>query len=161
MQKSLLLSAFAAVSLLAHAAMAEESLTFSAGAFDIDDESLVNFGVEYRGESFWYDLLPIVGVQSTIEGDMYGYFGFNYDWEFANQWHLTPTAAVGVYNEGAGVDLGGPIEFRTGFEIAYEMGNAHRIGLAAHHLSNAGIYDHNPGTEQVMLSYSIPVDLWK
>lgn len=161
MQKSLLFAAVATASLLAHTAAAEEYVTLSAGAFDVDDASHANFGLEYRGESFWYDLLPVVGIQSDVEGDSYGYFGFNYDWQFANNWYLAPTAAVGVYNEGAGVDLGGPIQFRTGLEVSYRMDNAHRLGLAVHHLSNAGIYDQNPGTEQVMLSYSVPVNLFK
>lgn len=161
MQKSLLLIAAATASLLAHTAMAEEYLTLSAGAFDVDDESYANAGLEYRGESFWRDLLPIVGIQSDSEGDAYGYVGLHYDWQFTEGWYLAPSATAGIYNEGAGVDLGGPLQFRTGFELSYRMENAHRLGLAVHHLSNAGVYDQNPGTEQFMLSYSVPVHLLK
>lgn len=160
MQKSLLLVTAALAALAAHSASAEEHLTLSAGSFDVLDDTNAAFGLEYRGETFWHDLLPIAGVQSSTDGDVYGYFGFNYDWQFTNQWFLTPTAAVGLYNDEE-IDLGGAVQFRTGLEVSYRMENSHRLGLAFHHLSNAGIYDENPGTEQVMLTYSMPVNVFK
>lgn len=161
MQKSLFLAVAAAASLLAHAATAEEYLTLSAGSFDVDDENTPNFGLEYRGESFWYDLLPIAGVQANTDGGIYGYVGLNYDWQFTDRWYLTPTVAVGAYEDNSSVDLGGWLEFRTGVEVSHRFSNAHRLGLAFHHISNASIYDENPGTEQVMLTYSVPVRLFK
>ena len=33
-----------------------------------------------------------------------------------------------------------------------------RLGLAIHHISNAGTYDKNPGTELVTVQYSYPLD---
>jgi len=32
------------------------------------------------------------------------------------------------------------------------------LGLTFHHLSNAGLDEQNPGTESVLLVYSIPFD---
>lgn len=161
MKKSLLLATTVIATLLAHSAVAEEYLTLSAGSFNVDDDNTANFGLEYRGESFWHDLLPIVGIQANVDGGVYGYAGFNYDWQFTNRWFLTPTVAVGAYDDNSSKDLGGWLEFRSGLEVSYRLENAHRLGLAVHHLSNAGIYDENPGTEQVMLTYSMPTSIFK
>lgn len=162
MKKSLLI----AVSLLslsaAHTVAAQEYVTLSAGSWDVADENAPNFGVEYRGTPFWYGLLPIAGVQANTDGGIYGYAGLNYDWEFANNWFLIPTVAVGAYEDGGdSKELGGVVEFRSGIELDYRLANSHRLGLSVHHLSNADIYDHNPGAEQVMLTYSIPVSVFK
>lgn len=161
MQKPLFLVTATLASLLAHTAAAEEYLTLSAGSFDTLDDNTPNFGLEYRGESFWHDLLPVAGIQANTDGGVYGYVGLNYDWQFTDSWYLTPNVAVGAYEDNSSVDLGGWLEFRTGLEVAHRFDNAHRLGLAFHHISNASIYDENPGTEQVMLTYSIPVNLLK
>lgn len=161
MRKTLLTVLAATASLLAQTATAQEHLTFSAGSFDVLDENTPNFGLEYRGESFWRDLLPIAGVQVNTDGGLYGYVGLNYDWQFTDRWYLTPTLAVGAYDDNSSEDLGGWLEFRSGIEISHRFENAHRLGLAFHHISNASIYDENPGTEQVMLTYSVPVNLFK
>lgn len=155
MKKSLLLSAVL-TSLMASSALAGD-LAFSAGSFDLDDDNTANFGLEYRGNAFWYDLEPMVGLQANVDGGVYGYAGLNYDWQFAEDWFLTPNAAVGLYEDNSSVDLGGAVQFRTGIELSYAFENDYRLGLAFHHISNAGIYDNNPGAEQVMLTYSIPV----
>lgn len=156
-------SAFVALAacLVAFSASAEERLTLSAGSFDVADENTPNFGIEYRGASFWHDLLPIAGVQGNVDGGVYGYAGLLYDWQFAENWHLSPNVAVGAYDDHSSKDLGGTLEFRSGIELEYAFVNQHRLGLAVHHLSNAHIYDQNPGTEQVMMTYSVPVAVFK
>jgi hypothetical protein len=156
-----LLPAFVAACLFTSAAFAQERLTISAGAFGVDDNSSANFALEYRGASFWHDLQPMLGIQVNEDGGVYGYAGLNYDWEFAQNWYLIPNVAVGAYDDHDSADLGGTLEFRSGIELDYAFANAHRLGLAFHHISNAGIYDDNPGTEQVMLTYSIPVSIFK
>lgn len=72
---------------------------------------------------------------------------------------FTPSFAVAAYEDGGGKDLGGVIEFRTGVELSYRFPNAHRLGVAYQHLSNAGIYDRNPGAENLLLTYSIPFSI--
>lgn len=124
----------------------------------MDDDNSGNFGLEFRGDAFWHDLEPMAGVQINTDGGIYGYAGLNYDWMFAEDWYLTPNAAVGLYDDNSSVDLGGVVEFRTGLEVSYAFEGDYRLGLAFHHISNAGIYDDNPGTEQVMLTYSIPMN---
>ena len=60
----------------------------------------------------------------------------------------------GLYSRGAGEDLGGPIEFRSGIEVGYDFGSAGRISLSYDHRSNAGIYATNFGLETLQLRYS-------
>ena len=63
---------------------------------------------------------------------------------------------TGLYRAGDGLDLGGPIVFRSGIEAGWENRRGWRFGLGFDHRSNAGIYDENPGVETVHLRVSIP-----
>lgn len=163
MLRSLLLTAAAVVALssAAHAEPQVQSdyVTFSAGWFDVhDDDNAGMAGLEYRGKPVWYGLLPILGIAGTEDGNYYGYVGVNYDWNIANSgFFLTPSFAVSAYEDGGGKDLGGVIEFRSSIEASYKFPNEHRLGVAYQHLSNAGIYDRNPGEENLLLTYSIPL----
>lgn len=67
-------------------------------------------------------------------------------------------AMTGLYSRGTGVDLGGPIEFRSGIELAYHLENGMRLGLGWDHRSNLEIYARNPGVEMVHVRLSIPLD---
>ena len=67
-------------------------------------------------------------------------------------------AMTGLYSRGTGVDLGGPIEFRSGIEVAYHMENGMRLGLGWDHRSNLEIYARNPGVEMVHVRLSIPLE---
>ena len=69
---------------------------------------------------------------------------------------LQPNAAFVGYHKGNGKDLGGEFQFRTGGEIAWRFDDWSRLAIAFHHISNAGIYDDNPGTELLVLTYSVP-----
>ena len=64
-------------------------------------------------------------------------------------------AMPGLYVEDE-FDLGGPVAFRSGVELGYEMRNGWRAGLSYDHRSNAGIYDDNPGIETVQFRISVP-----
>jgi len=121
-----------------------------------DAQESAEFGVEYRGEAFLYGILPIAGVAANTDGGYYGYAGVGYDFNLSENWILTPNFAVAAYEYGSGRDLGGVIEFRSGIELDYRFENQHRLGLSIHHISNAGIYDVNPGAETVSLNYSVP-----
>ena len=67
-------------------------------------------------------------------------------------------AMTGLYSRGTGVDLGGPIEFRSGIELAYRLEDGLRLGLGWDHRSNLEIYPSNPGVEMVHLRLSIPLE---
>jgi lipid A 3-O-deacylase len=136
-------------------------LSLGAGVYDVNDDSTAaDFRAEYRSGWGFFDVVkPFVGLQGTSDGTVYGYFGLGVDLHLGDKLVLTPNAAVGLLDEGSGKDLGSPIEFRTGVEIAWRFENRSRLGLAFHHISNARISEKNPGTEVLSVIYSIPFDL--
>ena len=84
--------------------------------------------------------------------------GVTWDWQFGRtpfygELHAMP----GLYVEGDGFDLGGPVEFRSGIELGYEAANGWRYALSYDHRSNAGLYDDNPGIETVQVRVSVPL----
>lgn len=150
----------AALMLAASAAVAEQEMTVGIGATEATSDAeaaLVN--LEYRGEYLWRQLRPQVGAWAANDGSAYAYGGFMYDvtLDDAGTVFLIPSTAVGLYHSGAGKDMGGAVEFRSGVELAYKMDHGAKLGLAIHHLSNAGIYDRNPGQETVTVSYTLPL----
>ncbi len=72
----------------------------------------------------------------------------------------SPSFAVGGSHEGDGKELGGTLEFRSAIELAYRFDDRSRLGIQVGHLSNAGIYAENPGTEFAILNYSIPTNVF-
>ena len=93
----------------------------------------------------------------TTDGALYGFVGAGLELPLGERISLTPNLAAGLYSDGGGKDLGYAVEFRSGAEIAYELDDSSRIGLAFHHISNASLADTNPGAETVVLYYSVPV----
>ena len=151
--------ALAASALTAPSAYATGYLTGQLGWYDFidSDNQAASFGAEYRFEPFEYSIRPMVGAFATTDGAVYGYGGLHWDIEvIANTFYISPNFAAGLYANGDGKDLGGAIQFRSGLELEYQMANQHRIGLAINHISNASIYDKNPGEETLLLNYSIP-----
>ena len=135
-------------------------LTLGAGMYDINDnEEAGEFRLEYRhGQRYLYLFKPFIGVSATTDKAVYGYFGVLMDLYFGKRLVLTPSAAVGAYEDGDGKDLGNTIQFRTGAEVSYRFDDRARLGVAFHHISNANLDDVNPGTEIVVLNYSFPFD---
>lgn len=145
--------------LAASPALATDYVTGTLGWFDlVDGESeAVQLGAEYRFAPIEYGFRPMIGANITNDGSLYGYGGFHWDVELIpNALFISPNFAAGVYGEGDGKDLGGAIEFRSGLELAYQFENQNRLGVAFNHVSNAGIYNKNPGAETLMMTYSIP-----
>ena len=170
MIKSRILAALAGAVLFGTAAQAQVSLdapdsarlVLGAGGYDIIGANSHTAGI-FRGE---YDfnakllwLRPMIGVEGTTDGSFYGYAGFGLDIYFGNNWVLTPNAAVGVWTRGDrdAQNLGSNVEFRTGAEVDYRFGDYSRLGASFHHISNAGITQRNPGEEEVLMTYSIPL----
>lgn len=122
------------------------------------NEGSTQFGVEYRAPVWDFGVRPTIGVNVNTDGDAYGYAGINWDVALVkNQVYLIPNFMVGAYHNGSGHDLGGAIEFRSGIELAYQFQNTSRLGIAFNHISNASIYDHNPGAETLLVNYAIPM----
>ena len=148
--------------LIAGVASAEddpEFLSFRGGAFDINDsETTAMFGVEYRSDYKDLILTPMAGGFITAEGGLYGYGGVFLDVFLGRRLVARPSFAVGAYSDGDGKDLGGVLEFRSAIALAWRFDDRSRLGLEVSHLSNASLYDSNPGTENLTLNYSVPLD---
>ena len=155
------LSMLAVSAAVAGSATAGDYLSFNAGQFNAlrtNQDQDFQFGAEYRFSEVGYGLRPIVGAFGTDENAAYVYAGLNWDVAIIpNQLYIIPNFAVGAYKEGDGKQLGGALEFRSGIELAYQFPNQMQVGIALNHLSNASLYDRNPGVETVMATYSIPV----
>ena len=158
MKLTSILSLTVACVALSQPAQAEHYLTGYLGKFDVlDDDNTELFGLEYRAEPIWYDLRPVGGVEVTGEGDVYGFAGVHYDIYPFEDVVITPNFVAGLYNHNGGKDLGGAIEFRSGIEATYVLPNQSRVGLAFNHISNASIYERNPGAESLLFVYSHPL----
>lgn len=142
-------------------ATAEEPsfISLGAGYYDLfDDQSAGEARLEYRfsEQEKLFFFTPFVGVSATSDAGTYGYAGVGIDVFFGNLWVATPNFAVGVYGNGDGKDLGYPIEFRSGLEVAYRFDDYSRLGLSFTHISNAGLDERNPGVESLVVVYSMP-----
>lgn len=141
-----------------HARAADaDMLTVGGGLYDVtDDRTTSEFRVEYTfgGE----ELAHFVGAMATGDGAAYVYTGVTVDLELSENLLMTPNLATGLYSDGDGKRLGHVVQFRSGVTISYRFDNDSRIGVAAHHTSNAGLGSNNQGVETVMLLWSMPVD---
>jgi lipid A 3-O-deacylase len=138
-------------------------LELGAGAFDITPNHRADSGTQgvFRGEYHFGDLLwivsPMVGLDVTTKGGTYLFGGFGFDINFSPNWVVTPNGAVGWYQHGDGTVLGSWFEFRTGLEVDYKFEDQSRLGVAFHHMSNAGLTKINPGEQSLLLVYQLPL----
>jgi lipid A 3-O-deacylase len=150
-----------AASILPGAARADDDpglLALGIGAFDFDHrQPAAEFRGEWRFSQGLWLIKPLLGAFVTSRGSFYGYFGLRADIILAEHYVIMPVAAFGYYDKGNGKDLGSHAEFKTGVEFAYRFDNAMRLGLAFDHISNAGITQKNPGTENLLVVLSLPL----
>jgi lipid A 3-O-deacylase len=99
-------------------------------------------------------LMPTAGVMASSRGVLFPYAGLRLDLPLGDRWVASPGWATGIYYRDHGKNLGGALEFRSHFELAYRLPADGRIGLCFYHLSNGGLFDFNPGTESLVLTYS-------
>lgn len=140
-------------------AFATDYLTGYVGAFDFiqDDDRAAELGIEYRYKDVYHGLRPLVGIMATTDRSVYGYAGAQWDLFLSRSLVVSPTLTAGGYHHGSGKDLGHGIEFKSGVEVAYQCEDASRIGVALSHISNASLGDQNPGTENLVVTYSYPI----
>jgi hypothetical protein len=136
-------------------------IALGAGAFDVTPShrrsTAAELRAEYRfGDVFWL-LSPFIGTSGTSDGAFYGYGGFGVDVNFGPNVVLTPNVAAGYFASGSGTRLGSWMEFRSGAELAWRFADTSRLGVAVHHISNAGLTKQNPGAQSVVLMYSVPL----
>lgn len=128
-----------------------------AGLINLDDGADGLFGMEYRHDAVYGGLRPVAGAYIDSDSALYGYGGAVWELPLGERFYLSPGLAVGLYSDGDDHDLGGAIEFRSSVELAYQLDDRMRVGVGIQHLSNAGLYDHNPGTEAVVFNLQIPL----
>ena len=149
---------------IAQTARAEDPafLSLSAGYFDIIDgeHAGASAWAEYRHDKRFWIFKPMAGAMVASHGEMYGYAGVLVDLYFGNRWVLTPSFAPGAYWKGNSNDakaLGYTVEFRSQLELSYRFDDRSRLGIGFNHMSNANLGNHNPGVENLFLTYSIPL----
>ena len=124
------------------------------------DESILNIGPE---EDNFFFLKPFFGIEYTNDSASYFLTGIYIEDNLGellegdkSKYYFTPSFGAGIYNDGSGKKLGNDIQFRTSFEVSYELKNKNRIGISFSHISNANLGDKNPGVEILSFSYHIP-----
>ena len=124
------------------------------------DESLLNIGPK---EDNFFFLKPFFGIEFTNDSASYFLTGIYFEDNLGelfegdkSKFFFTPSFGAGIYDDGSGKKLGNDLQFRTSFEISYELQNKNRIGISLSHISNANLGSKNPGVEVLSFSYHIP-----
>ncbi len=115
------------------------------------------FRIEYKSHVEWWLFRPMLGFMATVKGATYLYGGIGLDLYISNRWVFSPNFAAGYYQRGGGKDLGFPLEFRSGIELAYRFKELSRVGAHFYHMSNASIGRKNPGLESLVFFVSFPI----
>ena len=153
--------------LLAAAAAAEVAgaspdapmLKLTAGQAGIDRsvDSPGAYGLEYQLRPVGrYRLVPALGFSWVDNGASYLYAELKRDFRLENGFIVTPSFGLARFDASPDLQLGQTLEFRSGIEVGYELDNRNRIGIALYHLSNGGLARENPGTEVLMVSFTMP-----
>ena len=124
------------------------------------DKSLLDIGPE---EDNFFFLKPFFGIEITNDSASYFLTGIYFEDNLGelfegnnSKFFFTPSFGAGIYSDGSGKKLGNDLQFRTSFEVSYELKNKNRIGISFSHISNANLGDKNPGVEILSFSYHIP-----
>ena len=151
---------------------------FSFGIYDIkfdgsDKNQATDFRYEYRSntslldigpkEDNFFFLKPFFGVEYTNDSATYFLTGIYFEDNLGelfegdkSKFYFTPSFGAGIYDDGSGKKLGNDLQFRTSFELSYELKNKNRIGVSFSHISNANLGSKNPGVEILSFSYHVP-----
>ncbi len=123
------------------------------------DRSLLEIGPQSYD---FFNLKPFAGFELTSDSATYFLTGVYLEDNVGTLFTgdesniiFTPSFGAGYYDDGDGKKLGNNIEFRTTFELSYELKNNNRIGISFGHISNANIGDKNPGAEVISFSYQV------
>lgn len=135
-------------------------LSTSIGQFDINDtKDSAEYRIEYLKGSISklspgnLSLKPFYGAMINGDDGKYFYSGLRKDIILSNKTYLTPSFAVGYYDQGKSKDLGYDLEFRSQLEISYKLESMNRIAISINHISNASLGEQNPGVESMVISF--------
>jgi lipid A 3-O-deacylase len=145
------------------AAKADDPAFISAGAgwfdFNRKKDDGAEFRLDYRHDKKFWVFKPFATVAAASNGMTFLGAGVLIDVYFGRRWVLTPSFAPTWWRgKTDDLDLGHALEFRSQLELAYRFDNRSRLGIAISHSSNASLGDSNPGTETLLVNYSIPLD---
>ncbi len=153
---------------LATPALADPALvSLGIGGTDVLNQqarSAGDFRMEYRSglsllpffESY-FKVKPWAGLEVTTRTSIWGGGGILIEVPLGKHFVLTPNIGIGAYDYGRGKNLGSVFEIRSTFEGGYVFDNGTRLVASFGHTSNAGVTKRNPGTEQAMISFQIPI----
>jgi len=117
--------------------------------------STTEAGLEYRQPLAWRHFVWMAGAGGTADGAAWLYSGLRRPFSLGNGWAITPAFAIEAYDQGSdGKDLGGTLQFRSAIELSHAWGAKTQVGIAAYHVSNAGLEDKNPGHNSLVLVVS-------
>ncbi|MBU2853112.1 acyloxyacyl hydrolase [Acidithiobacillus ferriphilus] len=120
------------------------------------NQTLPEIDLEYQTASKLFGVGALYGIVANTNGGFMGYTGFYSDIAW-HHWVLTPTLAMGGYHQGRGKYLDGTFQFRLELSLDYQFANQSRFGLKIAHISNAYTKKTDPGEDEILLNYSIPV----
>ena len=122
------------------------------------NQSSTAYNIElFSGRKMANFIRPLIGFLGTDESAYYAYFGLSDLYFFdCKCFVLSPSLAVGAYEDGDQIRMGNTIEFRSGGDFMYRFRNNVRVGVGVFHISNAGLGYRNPGSEQIIFKYQIP-----
>ena len=135
-------------------------LSTSIGQFDINDtKDSAEYRIEYLKGSISklspgnLSLKPFYGAMINGDDGKYFYSGLRKDIVLSDKTYLTPSFAIGYYDQGISKDLGYDLEFRSQLEISYKLESMNRIAISINHISNASLGEQNPGVESMVISF--------
>lgn len=128
---------------------------FGVGWFNVGGyRDPIQFDLEWRSTPKVWKLQINAGAMANGDGGVFGFGGVRRDFHFGKTWGTSLGLGVGLWHPGNdGLDLGGAVEFRTSVEFFAEPTARSRLGLNFYHLSNADLYDQNPGSNSIVLVY--------
>ena len=122
------------------------------GKFDEGTYYAENYGVEaiyvFDNKSLPYGLAPIAGALKQGSASMF-YGGVQKKFKYKRV-ALIPSFAPGLYDHGTEKDLGGELQFKSQIEFSVDLFADYSLSYAWSHISNADLYDTNPGTDNEM-----------
>ena len=145
---------------LAIADTGKNYLSTSIGQFDINDtKDSAEYRIEYLKGSISklspgnLSLKPFYGAMINGDDGKYFYSGLRKDIVLSDKTYLTPSFAIGYYDQGKSKDLGYDLEFRSQLEISFKLESMNRIAISINHISNASLGEQNPGVESMVISF--------
>jgi hypothetical protein len=111
---------------------------------------------DWRFAPVWTNLRPWLGAAWAERGTGYLSAGLVYTLPIRSGWRISVGFDPTDYRAGNGKFLGENFEFYSFAETGYAFANGQAVNARFGHISNAHLSDYNPGTELLMLNWSIP-----